>query len=93
MGSELSCTPGKQWGGGGGGGGEGGVKSSPPPPPPSLPSFFFREFFSLALLSERLEQAKFAVKLRFADFIYKKIVMQSLTCWKRLVYLLCYIEK
>ena len=49
-------------------------------------------FFSLALLSERLEQAKFAVKLRIADFIYKKIVMQSLTCWKRLVYLMLYRE-
>ena len=31
---------------------------SPPPPPPSLPSFFIlREFFSRALLFERLEQA------------------------------------
>ena len=91
MGSELSCTPGKQWGGGMGGESE--VTRSLPLSPSSLPSFFFREFFSLALLSERLEQAKFAVKLHFANFIYKKIVMQSLTCWKRLVYLLCYIEK
>ena len=28
---------------------------------------------------------EFAVTLRIADFIDKKIVMQSLTCWKRLV--------
>ena len=43
----------------GGGGGEGGEsESSLPLLTSSLPSFFFlREFFSLALLSERLEQA------------------------------------
>ena len=42
MGSELSCTPGKRGGGG----------------PSSSPRFFFLlEFFSPALLSERLEQA------------------------------------
>ena len=32
---------------------------------------------------------EFAVKLRIADVIDKKIVMQCLTCWKRLSKLLC----
>ena len=61
VGSELNCTPGKR----GGGGREQGKSLPPssllyrfPPPPPSLPSFFIlREFFSRALLFERLEQA------------------------------------
>ena len=45
LGSELKCTPGKR--------GEGGGKQK------SLPSFMFLcEFFSGALLSEHLEQAR-----------------------------------
>ena len=45
--------------GGGGRGDEGGREFSTPFPPLVSPRFFFvREFFSRALLSERLEQAK-----------------------------------
>ena len=59
VGSELNCTPGKR----GGGGARAREVPSPflpslPLPLPSLPSFFIlREFFSRALLFERLEQA------------------------------------
>ena len=56
VGSELNCTPGKR-----GGGGKLGAESerTSPFPPLVCPRFFFlREFFSRALLSERLEQAK-----------------------------------
>ena len=52
-GASLNCTPRKR----GRGGGE--QETSLPLSPSSLPSFLFlREFFSRALLSERLEQAK-----------------------------------
>ena len=53
MGSELSCTPGKRGGTGGG------ARELSPlfPLYSSLVFFFLREFFSRALLSERLEQA------------------------------------
>ena len=48
LGSELKCTPGKRGEGGGGGGKQ-----------KSLPTFMFLcEFFSGALLSEHLEQAR-----------------------------------
>ena len=48
LGSELKCTPGKREGGGG-----------RPPKQKSLPSFMFLcDFFSRALLSEHLEQAR-----------------------------------
>ena len=59
VGSELNCTPGKR----GGGGARAREVPSPflpslPLPLPSLPSFFILpEFFSRALLFERLEQA------------------------------------
>ena len=59
VGSELNCTPGK-WGGGG-------SRESPLPPfPSSLPSFFFflREFFSRAVLSDRLEQVTLSYTIR-----------------------------
>ena len=53
MGSELSCTPGKQ-----GGGEEGGAIVLSPFPLLVSPRFLsLREFFSRALLSERLEHA------------------------------------
>ena len=54
MGGELSCTPGKR----GGGGLERENVLSPFPPLVSTRFFFLREFFSGALLSERLEQAR-----------------------------------
>ena len=44
--------------GDGGGRGEGGREFSPPFPPLVSPRFILREFFSRALLSERLEQGK-----------------------------------
>ena len=56
VGSELNCTPRKR------GGREkegGGMRPREPFPPLVCPRFFFLpEFFSRALLSERLEQAK-----------------------------------
>ena len=60
MGSELSCTQGKRGEGGWNGGGDENERTrSLPLSPSSRPSIFFflREFFSRALLSERLEQA------------------------------------
>ena len=62
MGSELNYTPGKR-----GGGNEGGELGLGLPPAFSLvsPRFFLPEFFSRALLSERLEQASHTlVRLR-----------------------------
>ena len=52
MGIELNRTPGKRWGGG-----PGGRERIPSLPFSNSPlSFFLREFFSGALLSERLQQ-------------------------------------
>ena len=52
MGIELNCTPGKRWGGG-----PGGRERIPSLPFSNSPlSFFLREFFFGALLSERLQQ-------------------------------------
>ena len=67
MESELSCTPEKRGRGGTGGGRFLPLSLS------SLPSFFFffsREFFSCALLSERLEQARNHVNLYNYLFIF-----------------------
>ena len=53
MGIELNCTPGKRWGGGGPGGRER-IRSLPFSNSPL--NCFLHEFFSCALLSERLQQ-------------------------------------
>ena len=69
MGSELSCTPGKQ----GGEGEEGGARVLSPFPLLVSPRFFsLREFFSLALQSERLEQANPIVDPLFGPSILRK---------------------
>ena len=59
MGSELSCTTGKRGGGDEGPGGESERTPFSPPFPllSPLAFVFFVNFFSGALLSERLEQA------------------------------------
>ena len=72
MESELSCTPKKR-----GRGGTGGGAVSPPFPllPPLVFFFFSREFFSRALLSERLEQAKNHVNLYNYFLIYILLIV------------------
>ena len=72
MESELSCTPEKRGRGGAGGGRFLPLSRS------SLPSFFFffsREFFSRALLSERLEQARNHVNLYNYFLIYILLIV------------------
>ena len=72
MQSELSCTPEKRGRGGTGGG------CFLPLSLSSLPSFFFffsREFFSRALLSERLEQARNHVNLYNYFLIYILLIV------------------
>ena len=72
MESELSCKPEKR---GRGGTGEGRFL---PLSLSSLPSFFFffsREFFSRALLSERLEQARNHVNLYNYFLIYILLIV------------------
>ena len=68
VGSELNCTAGKR--------GEGSRESSLPLFPSSLPSFFFLcEFFSRAVLSERLEQATLSYNIRSKNYSLRTLTV------------------